>query len=42
MKKTYLAPHTEAIQLLGEATIMASSGYYNPLGGVGGGSADPV
>ena len=26
MKKVYLAPHTEAIQLLGENAIMAVSG----------------
>jgi hypothetical protein len=34
MKKIYLAPRTEAIQLLGENTIMNGSGYLDPLGGV--------
>ena len=46
MKKVYLAPQTEAIQLLGENAIMAGSGtgsgvinlYGGPLGGIGTGS----
>ena len=36
MKKVYLAPQTEAIQLLGENAIMAGSptvGYQLPYGG---------
>ena len=37
MKKSYIAPQTEAIKLLGENAIMASSGFVNPLGGVGSG-----
>ena len=42
MKKVYIAPQTEAIELLGANAIMASSGLVNPLGGVGGsgGSGD--
>lgn len=41
MKKVYLAPQTEAIQLLGENAIMAGSGqsyinaYGGPIGGIG-------
>ena len=27
MKKVYLAPQTEAIQMLGESAIMAGSGF---------------
>ena len=41
MKKVYLAPQTEAIQLLGENAIMAVSpggGFVDPLGGFGEGS----
>ena len=34
MKKVYLAPQTEAIQLLGENAIMVGSGLIDPLGGV--------
>ena len=40
MKKVYLAPQTEAIQLLGENAIMAvSTGatYISPVGGIGSG-----
>ena len=42
MKKSYIAPQTEAIELLGANAIMAVSGYHDPLGGVGGsgGSGD--
>ena len=40
MKKSYIAPQTEAIQLLGENAIMASSGFQNPLGGIGSGDGD--
>ena len=36
MKKVYMAPQTEAIELLGANAIMAGSGYHDPLGGVGG------
>ena len=36
MKKNYIAPQTEAIELLGASAIMASSGYVDPLGGFGG------
>ena len=36
MKKAYLAPQTEAIQLLGENAIMAVS---NPVGFISTGSA---
>ena len=36
MKKVYIAPQTEAIELLGANAIMAGSGYHDPLGGVGG------
>jgi hypothetical protein len=36
MKKVYIAPQTEAIELLGANAIMAGSGYQDPLGGVGG------
>ena len=36
MKKVYIAPQTEAIEILGTNAIMASSGYLDPLGGVGG------
>lgn len=46
MKKVYLAPQTEAVQMLGENAIMAASGtgsgvinlYGGPLGGIGTGS----
>ncbi len=34
MKKVYLAPHTEAIQLLGENAIMTGSGFVDPLSGI--------
>ena len=40
MKKVYLAPQTEAIELLGENAIMAvSTGttYISPVGGIGSG-----
>ena len=38
MKKVYLAPQTEAIQLLGENAIMVGSGSYEtPVQGVGAG-----
>ena len=30
MKKNYIAPQTEAIELLGTNAIMASSGFNNP------------
>ena len=42
MKKVYIAPQTEAIEILGTNAIMASSGFVDPLGGVGGsgGSGD--
>ena len=36
MKKNYIAPQTEAIELLGANAIMSGSGYLDPLGGVGG------
>ena len=44
MKKVYLAPQTEAIQLLGENAIMAGSGnpttsYTSPVGGIGTGGS---
>lgn len=40
MKKSYIAPQTEAIQLLGENAIMAGSGNFinmhgGPIGGIG-------
>ena len=37
MKKVYIAPQTEAIELLGSNAIMAGSptGYQNPLSGFG-------
>ena len=41
MKKVYLAPQTEAIQLLGENAIMAvSTGttYISPVGGISSGN----
>jgi hypothetical protein len=34
----YIAPQTEAIVLLVENAIMASSGYLDPLSGFGSGS----
>ena len=34
MKKVYLAPQTEAIQLLGENAIMTGSGFVDPLKGI--------
>ena len=41
MKKSYIAPQTEAIELLGANAIMAGSGSYiptgDPVGGVYGG-----
>ena len=40
MKKVYIAPQTEAIELLGENAIMASSGFIPLGGGVGGGYGD--
>ena len=40
MKKVYIAPQTEAIEILGENAIMASSGFI-PLGSdMGGGYGD--
>ncbi len=36
MKKVYIAPQTEAIELLGANAIMVGSGLDNPLGGFGG------
>ena len=36
MKKVYIAPQTEAIVLLGENAIMASSGFIPEGEGVGG------
>ena len=30
MKKSYIAPQTEAIELLGTNAIMAGSGFTNP------------
>ena len=33
MKKNYIAPQTEAIELLGANAIMAASGYLNPTNG---------
>ena len=32
MKKVYIAPQTEAIELLGANAIMAASGSYIPTG----------
>ena len=37
MKKSYIAPQTEAIELLGANAIMAGSGFKNPNLGWGGG-----
>lgn len=37
MKKVYIAPQTEAIELLGANAIMVGSGLDNPLGGFGSG-----
>jgi hypothetical protein len=37
MKKIYIAPQTEAIELLGESAIMVGSGF-TPIHGVGEGS----
>ena len=34
MKKVYIAPQTEAIELLGANAIMAASGGFIPVGGV--------
>ena len=36
MKKNYIAPQTEAIELLGTNAIMAGSGFNNPNVGWGG------
>ena len=33
MKKSYIAPQTEAIELLGANAIMAGSSYLNPTNG---------
>ena len=33
MKKVYIAPQTEAIELLGANAIMAASGGFIPVGG---------
>jgi hypothetical protein len=38
MKKNYIAPQTEAIELLGANAIMAASGYRNPTNGFGTGT----
>jgi hypothetical protein len=39
MKKVYIAPQTEAIEILGTNAIMAaSSGFVDQLGGFGSGS----
>ena len=38
MKKNYIAPQTEAIELLGANAIMAGSGYLNPTNGFGTGT----
>ena len=41
MKKNYIAPQTEAIELLGANAIMAASGGFIPTGGtVSGGYGD--
>jgi hypothetical protein len=37
MKKVYIAPQTEAIELLGTNAIMAGSGAYIPTGASVGG-----
>ena len=37
MKKNYIAPQTEAIELLGSNAIMAGSGSYIPTGDAVGG-----
>ena len=37
MKKVYIAPQTEAIELLGTNAIMAGSGFNNPNLGWGDG-----
>ena len=37
MKKVYIAPQTEAIELLGANTIMSGSGFVDPLHGFGSG-----
>ena len=45
MKKNYIAPQTEAIELLGANAIMAGSpggGFMNPLGGFGEGNGSGV
>jgi hypothetical protein len=37
MKKSYIAPQTEAIEVIANGVLMVSSGgYIDPLGGVGG------
>ena len=38
MKKNYIAPQTEAIELLGANAIMAGSGNYIPTGDPVGGA----
>jgi hypothetical protein len=40
MKKNYIAPQTEAIELLGANAIMAGSGFIPLGGGVGGDYGD--
>jgi hypothetical protein len=40
MKKVYIAPQTEAIELLGENAIMASSGFISTGDPISGGTAD--
>ncbi len=40
MKKVYIAPQTEALELLGANAIMVGSGYKNPNLGMGSGSYD--
>ena len=43
MKKVYLAPQTETIQLISENVIMAGSiTIENPIHGTKGGFVDPV
>ena len=42
MKKVYLAPQTEAIEVIANGVLMVSSGgYESPIPGMGGGSTPP-
>ena len=41
MKKMYQAPQMEAIKLLSENVVMATS-YLDPIGGMGSGGTIPV